>query len=155
VKSWRSTAASLRCESSPFLEFGKRTLLWEDTTWELTKDINTYPLYPNDLRLWAVMAALRRGIDPHEIAKKTQFDMWFIRKFMNIVNMERRLLSETLIPDLMWEAKRLGFSDVQIATLADRLPEQVRELRHEWNICPVYKMVDTCAAEFDAETLFL
>src|SRR4030042_1771079 len=52
----------------------------------------------------------------------------------------------------MREAKRLGFSDVQIGTLADRLPEQVRDLRHSWNIRPVYKMVDTCAAEFDAET---
>ncbi len=134
------------------LEFGKRSLLWEDTTWELTSDINTYPLYPNDLRLWAIMAALRRGIDPQAIAAKTAFDMWFIRKFLNIINMEKRLLSQTLTPELMWEAKRLGFSDVQIGTLADRLPEQVRELRHQWHIQPVYKMVDTCAAEFDAAT---
>jgi carbamoyl-phosphate synthase large subunit len=134
------------------LEFGKRTLLWEDPKWELTKDISSYPLYPNDLRLWAVMAALRRGVEPQAIAQKTQFDMWFINKFVNIIDMEKRLLSESLTPDLMWEAKRLGFSDNQIATLADRLPEQVRELRHDWNIRPVYKMVDTCAAEFDAET---
>ncbi len=66
--------------------------------------------------------------------------------------MERRLLSETLTPELLRQAKRLGFSDEQIGTLADRLPEQVRQLRHEWNIRPVYKMVDTCAAEFDAAT---
>ena len=66
--------------------------------------------------------------------------------------MEKRLLSEPLTPELMWEAKRLGFSDEQIGTLADRLPEQVRQLRQSWNIKPVYKMVDTCAAEFDAET---
>jgi carbamoyl-phosphate synthase large subunit len=52
----------------------------------------------------------------------------------------------------MWQAKRLGFSDEQISTLADRLPEQVRQLRRNWQIRPVYKMVDTCAAEFDAET---
>jgi carbamoyl-phosphate synthase large subunit len=134
------------------LEFGKRTLLWEDPTWEMTSDIDSYPLYPNDLRLWAVMAALRRGIDPDLIAEKTQFDMWFINKFLNIIDMEKRLLNETLTPELMWDAKRVGFSDIQIGTLADRLPEQVREQRHEWNIRPVYKMVDTCAAEFDAET---
>jgi carbamoyl-phosphate synthase large subunit len=134
------------------LEFGKRSLLWEDTTWELTNAIDSYPLYPNDLRLWAIMAALRRGIDPLAIASKTQFDMWFINKFLNIVGMEKRLLSETLTPELLLEAKRLGFSDIQIGTLADRLTEQVREQRHEWNIRPVYKMVDTCAAEFDAET---
>ena len=77
------------------LEFGKRTLLWEDPKWEMTKDITSYPLYPNDLRLWAVMAALRRGIDPQAIAQKTQFDMWFINKFMNIINMEKKLLSQT------------------------------------------------------------
>jgi len=134
------------------LEFGKRTLLWEDPKWELTQDIDTYPLYPNDLRLWAVMAALRRGIDPSAIARKTQFDMWFINKFMNIIAMEKQLLSKTLTPELLWDAKRLGFSDLQIGTLADRLPEQVRELRYQWNIRPVYKMVDTCAAEFDAAT---
>jgi len=57
-----------------------------------------------------------------------------------------------LKPELLWEAKRLGFSDEQVGTLADRLPEQVRRIRHEWQIRPVYKMVDTCAAEFDAET---
>jgi carbamoyl-phosphate synthase large subunit len=134
------------------LEFGKRTLLWEDPTWEMTQDIDSYPLYPNDLRLWAVMAALRRGIDPQSIAQKTRFDMWFIHKFLNTINMEKRLLKEILTPELMWEAKRLGFSDVQIGTLADRLPDQVREQRHEWGIRPVYKMVDTCAAEFSAET---
>jgi carbamoyl-phosphate synthase large subunit len=134
------------------LEFGKRTLLWEDPKWELTNDIDSYPLYPNDLRLWATMAALRRGISPQVIADKTRFDMWFLQKFINIINMEKRLLSQPLTPELMWDAKRLGFSDIQIGTLADRLPEQVRELRHEWKIRPVYKMVDTCAAEFDAET---
>ena len=134
------------------LEFGKRSLLWEDPKWEMTKDISSYPLYPNDLRLWAVMAALRRGIEPQAIIQKTQFDMWFIQKFINIINMEKRLLSKDLTPDLMKEAKRMGFSDMQIGTLADHLPEQVRDLRHEWNIRPVYKMVDTCAAEFDAET---
>ncbi|MBA7630802.1 Carbamoyl-phosphate synthase large chain [subsurface metagenome] len=66
--------------------------------------------------------------------------------------MEKRLLSQLLTPELLWQAKRLGFSDEQIGTLADRLPEQVRQLRHNWNIRPVYKMVDTCAAEFDAAT---
>ncbi len=53
---------------------------------------------------------------------------------------------------MLREAKRLGFSDEQIGTLADRLPEQVRQMRHDWDIRPVYKMVDTCAAEFEAST---
>ena len=134
------------------LEFGKRTLLWEDPQWKITQDVNSLPLQPNDLRLWAVMAALRRGISSQVIAQKTNFDLWFINKFINIINMEKQLLSQTLTPELMLEAKKLGFSDVQIGTLADRLPEQVRQLRQQWNIRPVYKMVDTCAAEFAAET---
>ena len=134
------------------LEFGRKSLLWEDSNWALGKNINAYPLQPNDLRLWAIMAALRRGITPEALAQHTQIDLWFIDKMQNIVNMEKELLSQPLTPERLWQAKRLGFSDEQIATLADRLPEQVRALRHNWQIRPVYKMVDTCAAEFDAGT---
>jgi carbamoyl-phosphate synthase large subunit len=102
--------------------------------------------------LWAVIAALRRGANCEQLAQRTGIDPWFIYKLLNIVQVEKRLLSEPLTPELMWQAKRLGFSDEQISTLSDRLPEQVRQLRRNWQICPVYKMVDTCAAEFDAET---
>jgi len=134
------------------LEFSRRSLLWEDPGWELGENIDSYPLKPNDLRLWALMAALRRRITPQQLSERTKIDLWFTTKLQNIVDMERELLSQPLTPELMWQAKRLGFSDEQIGTLADRLPEQVRQLRHEWNIRPVYKMVDTCAAEFDAAT---
>jgi len=134
------------------LEFGRRSLLWEDPDWELGENIDSYPLKPNDLRLWALMAALRRGISAEKLSERTKIDLWFTTKLQNIVDMERELLSQPLTPELLWQAKRLGFSDEQIGTLADRLPEQVRQLRHEWNIRPVYKMVDTCAAEFDAAT---
>ncbi len=134
------------------LEFGKKSLLWEDKEWGSDTDLNLYPLHPNDLRLWAIMAALRRGLECDQIAQHTGIEPWFIYKLFNINQMEKRLLSEQLKPDLLWEAKRLGFSDEQIGTLADRLPEQVRQLRYSWNIRPVYKMVDTCAAEFAAET---
>ena len=134
------------------LEFGNRSLLWEDRSWEGGTDINSYPLKPNDIRLWAIMAALRRGITIEQLTEHTDIDFWFLSKFQNIVDMEKQLLSQSLTPELMRQAKRLGFSDEQVGTLADRLTEQVRELRHEWNIRPVYKMVDTCAAEFDAAT---
>ncbi len=130
------------------LEFGRRTLLWEDPKW---RD-GQLPLEPNDQRLWAVMAALRRGMSIEELAQRTGIDPWFLEKFQNIVAMEKRLLSEPLTPQLLWEAKKLGFSDEEIGTLADRLPEQVRMLRQQWGIRPVYKMVDTCAAEFEAST---
>lgn len=132
------------------LEFGGRSILWEDHSWG--EDTNKYPLHAHDLRLWVIMAALRRQANPEALAQHTGIDPWFIYKMNNIVEMEKRLLSESLSAELLWEAKRLGFSDVQIGTLADRLPEQVRELRHEWHVCPVFKMVDTCAAEFEAST---
>ena len=134
------------------LEFGRRSLLWEDSNWKMGTDIDSYPLEPNDLRIWALMAALRRGITAEALSERTKIDLWFTTKLQNIVDMEKKLLSQPLTPELMWEAKRLGFADEQIGTLADRLPEQVRQQRHDWNIRPVYKMVDTCAAEFDAGT---
>jgi len=134
------------------LEFEKRSLLWEDPQWERGQDIDYYPLAPNDLRLWAIMAALRRSIAAAAITERTGIDPWFLSKLGNIINMEKELLAQKLEPELLKRAKRLGFSDEQIATLADRLPEQVRQLRRDWNIRPVYKMVDTLAAEFDAAT---
>lgn len=134
------------------LEIGRKSLLWEDARWANAKSLDDFPLHPHDMRLWAVMAALRRGYTPEELSARTGIDPWFTYKFFNIVQMEKRLLKEPLSRDLLWEAKRLGFSDSMVGTLADRLPEQVRELRKAWQIKPVYKMVDTCAAEFDAAT---
>jgi carbamoyl-phosphate synthase large subunit len=132
------------------LEVGGRSLLWEDSTWKDNHDER--PLHATDERLWSLMAALRRGADPLAVSRATGIDRWFISKLTNIIAMEKRLLSETLTPDLLRAAKRMGFADKQVATLSDRLPEQVRTLRDEWDIRPVYKMVDTCAAEFDAAT---
>jgi carbamoyl-phosphate synthase large subunit len=100
------------------------------------------------------MATLRRGASCEQIAQHTGIEPWFLYKLANIVEMEKRLLAEPLNPELLWQVKRLGFSDEQIGTLADRLPEQVRQLRHDWGISPIYKMVDTCAAEFDAKTAY-
>ena len=136
------------------LEIGSRTLLWEDPSWrgESEFSLDRLPLGPNDLRLWAIMAALRRDVTAETLVRSTQIDPWFISALERIVGMERRLLSEGLEPDLLLRAKRLGFSDEQVGTLADMLPEQVRNLRHQWELRPVYKMVDTCAAEFEAVT---
>jgi len=134
------------------LEFSNRSLLWEDGKWEMGQNIGSYPLEPNDLRLWAIMAALRRGISPARLAEHTKIDLWFLDKLQNIVALEKELLSQPLTPELLRQAKRLGFSDGQIGTLSGRLTEQVRQLRQQCNIRPVYKMVDTCAAEFDAAT---
>ena len=137
------------------LEFRGRNLLWEDATWSEGDGIDhVWPLIetPNDVRLWALMAALRRDVGGDELAARSGIDVFFLHKLHNIVQMERRLLGERLDPVLLRQAKRLGFSDAQIGTLADELPERVRERRRESGVRPVYKMVDTCAAEFEAVT---
>jgi carbamoyl-phosphate synthase large subunit len=151
----RSFEAALQkaCRS---LELGSRTLLWEDSAWRKQGrhevSLEDLPLYPNDLRLWSMMAALRRNTPRESLMQHTFIDPWFISAMERIVDMERKLLSETLTPELLRKAKRLGFSDEQVGTLADMLPEQIRNLRQGWGIRPVYKMVDTCAAEFEAVT---
>ncbi|HEY8173025.1 MAG TPA: carbamoyl-phosphate synthase large subunit [Dehalococcoidia bacterium] len=132
------------------LEISGRSMLWEDPAWKDNHEER--PLHATDERFWSIMAALRRGADLGALSRMTGVDLWFLHKLSNIVAMEKRLLAESLTPDLLRKAKRMGFADRQIATLSDRLPDQVRALRDEWNIRPVYKMVDTCAAEFDAAT---
>ena len=148
------------------LEISNRSLLWEDPLWSaLPSPVNgaqgdavshlpalQEKLEANDERLWALMAALRRGATPEEVSRVTGIDPWFTRAFNNVAVMEDRLLSEHLDGELLRQAKRLGFSDDKIGVLTDRSGEHVRKLRHRWDVRPVYKMVDTCAAEFEAQT---
>ncbi|MCL0101632.1 carbamoyl-phosphate synthase large subunit [Dehalococcoidia bacterium] len=136
------------------LDFGGKTVLWEDPKWEGDEgsDIESVFLKPNDLRLWALLASLRRGRSPEALALNTGVDAWFVRALEDIVAVERSLLAEPLTVELLRKAKRIGFSDETIGILADKLPGQVREQRKDWGITPVFKMVDTCAAEFAAET---
>ena len=149
----RSFEAALQ-KGARSLELGGRSLLWEDREWRNGGSASgeQLPLGPNDMRLWGIMAALRRGYTVDQLVQLTFFDPWFLAALERIVKMERRLLSEKLTPELLRESKMLGFSDAQIGTLADMLPEQVRNQRHQWGLRPVYKMVDTCAAEFEAVT---
>ena len=136
------------------LEMGGRSLLWEDPAWRNggVGGRPARPEQPSDLRLWEVMYLLRQGAEPKDASVATLIDPWFVNALSRITKMETRLLGESLTPNLLWRAKRLGFSDEQVGTLADKLDEQVRDLRQRWNIRPVYKMVDTCAAEFEAVT---
>ena len=136
------------------LEVGGRSLLWEDPAWRRDDDMlsRAETFSATDFRLWVLVYALRRGVDTESLAARTLIDPWFIHALRRIVSMENRLLREPLGPDLLRTAKRLGFSDEQVGVLADVLPEQVRGLRTSWGLRPVYKMVDTCAAEFEAAT---
>ncbi len=136
------------------LEITGRSVLWEDPKWRGNGrgPLPRLPLHPNDERLWALLSGLRRGVSPEELSRTTGVDPWFTRAFEKITSTEARLLSETLTPGLLRDAKRTGFSDENIGVLTDRTEEAVRKLRKELGLRPVYKMVDTCAAEFEAET---
>jgi len=110
---------------------------------------------PTDMRLFAVAEALRRGLPIDEVHRLSQIDPLFLEKILNIVNMETRLAAKTLDSlsrELLKTAKYYGFSDHFIAAQLGVSEEEVRQRRQAEGIIPVYKMVDTCAAEFDAET---
>ena len=106
----------------------------------------------DDERLFVVAEALRRGIDPAEISRITTIDPFFIDKIQRIVAMELRVVNEPMTPQLMRAAKRCGIADRTIAELTLTPENEVRSRRKRWNIIPCYKMVDTCAAEFEAVT---
>ena len=131
------------------LEVGGQSLLWED---HASGDPAQAAVTATDNRLWHLMSALRRDADPTDLARRTGVDPWFLDALQGLVRMEQRLLAEPLTRELLHAAKRMGFSDEQIANLAGSVTEKVRAQRLEWEIRPVYKMVDTCAAEFDAVT---
>ena len=105
-----------------------------------------------DRRIFAMGEALRKGWTPEKIADLAKWDVFFIKKLRNIVEMENRIQKGPLTFELLKEAKQMGFSDEKIAELT-RIPEsEIRKERISHGIIPVYKMVDTCAAEFVAET---
>jgi len=106
----------------------------------------------DDRRIWVIAEALRRGIDYDTIYEITKIDRWFIDKLDIIVQMESRLEKEELTKELLTEAKRMEFSDITIASLTGKKAAEIRDLRNEYGIVAGYKMVDTCAAEFEAET---
>ncbi len=106
----------------------------------------------DDRRIWVIAEALRQGISPEEIYEITRIDLWFIDKISILVEMEERLKQETLTPELLKEAKRLEFPDSVIGTLTGKQEQEIRNLRYEKGITAAFKMVDTCAAEFAAET---
>ncbi len=108
--------------------------------------------HATDKRMFVIAEALRRGMTIDEVSSLAQWDKFFVIKLNNIVEMEKRLASETLTADLLKEAKRMGFSDSVIAEFTKMNAMDIRAKRKEFGIIPTYKMVDTCAAEFEAKT---
>ena len=133
------------------LETDARDLLWEGSGWD-TCEIEELIARPNDLRLWAVMAALRRDLGIERIHELSRIDRWFLSRLRRIVELERAIGSKPLSDELLWDAKRAGFADATIANIAGTSEADIREARERSGMFPVYKMVDTCAGEFEAVT---
>ena len=106
----------------------------------------------DDRRIWVIAEALRRGVSYDHIYEITKIDRWFIDKLAILVEMEQRLKSEELTVELLKEAKRIEFPDNVIAELTGKSEDEIKQMRYANGIVAAYKMVDTCAAEFAAET---
>ncbi|BFL12212.1 carbamoyl-phosphate synthase large subunit [[Clostridium] hylemonae] len=106
----------------------------------------------DDMRIWRIAEAVRKGLTYDEIHGATKIDRWFIDKIAILVEMEQKLQNTTLSAEVLREAKRLEFPDNVIAGLTGNTERQIHDMRHEYGITASYKMVDTCAAEFAAET---
>ncbi|MFU2421932.1 MAG: carbamoyl-phosphate synthase large subunit [Bacteroides sp.] len=106
----------------------------------------------DDQRIWVIAEALRKGITYEEIHDITMIDLWFIDKIQRIVEMEDALKAGPLTVELLKEAKRIEFPDNVIARLTGKKEAEIKEMRYANGIKAVFKMVDTCAAEFAAST---
>lgn len=134
------------------LETGRDGLLHPAVGQMADLEIEERLVRPNDERIFVVAEALRRGWTVDRIHALSTIDRWFIRGIDQIVQMEQELRAESLTPDRLRQAKKLGLSDSYIGKLVGQDWIAVRQLRLAMGIRPVYKMVDTCAAEFEAST---
>lgn len=134
------------------LEQHVNSLIYEDLCDRPLEEIHEELHRIDDRRIFVVAEALRRGISVDEIHDITMIDLWFVDKINNIVKMEKRLKNEKMTKELMYEAKRLEFPDEVIASITGSTAQKIHDLRFEYDIHPGYKMVDTCAAEFEAST---
>ncbi|MFQ9213370.1 MAG: carbamoyl-phosphate synthase large subunit [Eubacterium ventriosum] len=106
----------------------------------------------DDRRIWVIAEALRRGVSYDKIHEITKIDKWFIDKIAIIVEMENSLKNGPLTPELLKAAKRIEFPDTVISRLTGKSEDEIKQMRYDNNIVASYKMVDTCAAEFEAAT---
>jgi carbamoyl-phosphate synthase large subunit len=113
---------------------------------------------PGPERIWYVGDAFAQGFSLDEVHALTHIDPWFLAQIKEIVDIELALEQKTLADldyDTLWQLKRRGFSDRRLAFLLDTSESEVRRLRHQLNVRPVYKRVDTCAAEFATRTAYM
>lgn len=134
------------------LEQNVYSLLWKSYDHFSNDEIRDMLHVVDDRRIYVIAEALRRGFTYKEIHAITKIDLWFISKFDHLVKMEHRMKNEELTIDLLREAKRLEFPDRVIAQLTEKTEDEIKMLRYDNGIIPGYKMVDTCAAEFESMT---
>ncbi len=117
-----------------------------------TDELLKYIHIGTDDRIYAIGELLRRGVSVDTVFERTQIDRFFLRKFVRIIEMEKELSGEGAKKDqdILYRAKRMGFADKEIAKLWGMSEEEVYTLRKELGIVPVYKMIDTCASEFES-----
>lgn len=133
---------SLEKKNSSFHWDGKEELL------KLLEEIST----PTDGRIIKIQQALRLGASVEYVQKITGFDPWFLNQICLLNSIAEEVRTSDLNKETMRKAKRHGFSDQQLADIKGTTEEAIRKLRHSFGIRPVYKTVDTCAAEFEAFT---
>ena len=152
----RSFEESLQ-KSIRMLDIGNDGLVLNRTTMESydEEQIEEHLSHPDDLILYYVAAALKMGISVEKIYKLSAIDPWFIEKIKNIVDVESKLKQEQLTTSLLWESKKMGFSDKQIARAKDKSAEEIREIRKKAGVLPSVKQIDTLAAEWPAVTNYL
>lgn len=107
---------------------------------------------PTHTRIFELAELIRRGYSIQGISQRTKIDPWFLQKIQRMIQMEQRLIHEPLTTELLMAAERLGFVDQEIKSLTNLPKEQIDALRRAGGIYPIYKMVDTCAAEFESAT---
>ena len=136
------------------LELNVRALKLDKLEGLYTDEIEDLLVQVTDERLFVVAEALRRGFSPQKINHITKMDIWFLDGFKRIIDMEEELKACKGAPDAdtLKRAKEMCFADSYIGTLCGMQQSEVKALREKYGIIPSFKMVDTCAAEFDAET---
>ena len=104
-----------------------------------------------DKRIFVMGEALRRGMSVEAVSEMAQWDTFFVQKLKNIIDMEAKIASD-LTPEVLKEAKYMGFSDEAISEISGKTPLEIRDMRKSQALVPIYKMVDTCAGEIPAQT---
>jgi len=134
------------------LEIGLNGLLLPELKDISDEELKDRLKYADDERIFIIAEAFTRGFTIDEVGDITWIDKYFLKKLKNIIDFGIALKDKTLDGETLTEAKKMGFSDNEIASLQGISEAEVRKLRREQGILPTYKLVDTCAAEFDAET---